>query len=68
MSLPGEIAHRQTRLDAMADAKVKIVERAKARFEKEQAEYESKLAHREAKAKDSGKKPGGKPSIRPACW
>ena len=39
--------------------------RAKARFEKEQAEYEAKLARREQKAKESGKKPGGKPPKPP---
>jgi len=65
MNLPAEIARRQARLDAMAAAKVKIEERAKVRFEKEQAEYESKLARREAKAKESGKKPGGKPPKPP---
>lgn len=61
MNLPAEIAHRQARLDAMVAAKAKIEERAKVRFEKEQAEYENKLAHREQKAKESGRKPGGKP-------
>ena len=65
MNLPAEITRRQARLEAMATAKVKIEERAKARFEKAQAEYESKLARREAKAKESGKKPGGKPPKPP---
>lgn len=65
MNLPAEIARRQARLDAMAAAKVKIEERAKARFEKEQAEYEGKLARREAKAKESDKKPRGKPPKPP---
>lgn len=67
MSLPAEITRRQARLEAMAAAKIKIEERAKARFDKEQAEYESKLAHREAKAKESGKKPGGKPPKPPTA-
>lgn len=44
MNLPEEISRRQTRLAAMAAAKAKIEERAQARFEKEQAEYEAKLA------------------------
>jgi transposase len=65
MSLPEEIARREARLEAMAVAKAKIEERAKARFEKEQAEYEAKLARREQKAKESGKKPGGKPPKPP---
>ena len=67
MNLPAEIARRQARLDAMAAAKVKIEERAQVRFEKEQAEYESKLARREAKTKESGKKPGGKPPKPPTA-
>lgn len=44
MNLPEEISRRQTRPAAMAAAKAKIEERAQARFEKEQAEYEAKLA------------------------
>ena len=67
MNLPAEITRRQARLEAMAAAKAKIEERAKARFENEQAEYERKLAHREAKAKESGKKPGGKPPKPPSA-
>ncbi len=66
-NLPAEIARRQARLEAMAAAKAKIEERAQVRFEKEQAEYERKLAHREAKAKESGKRPGGKPPKPPTA-
>ena len=51
----------------MAAAKAKIEERAKARFEKEQAEYEAQLTRREQKAKASGKKPGGKPPKPPVA-
>lgn len=65
MNLPAEIARRQVRLNAMVAAKSKMAARAKARFEKEQAEYESKLARREAK--ESGKKPGGKPPKPPTA-
>lgn len=67
MNLPAEIARRQGRLEAMATAKAKIAERAKVRFEKEQAEYEAKLARREQKAKESGRKPGGKPPKPPVA-
>ena len=67
MNLPEEIARRQARLEAMAAAKVKIEARAKVRFEKEQAEYEAKLARREQKAKESGRKPGGKPPKPPGA-
>ena len=67
MSLPEEISRRQTRLEAMAVAKAKIEERAKVRFERPQAEYEEKLARREQKTKESGKKPGGKPPKPPVA-
>lgn len=65
MNLPDEIARRQERLKAMDIAKTKIEARAKVRFEKAQAEYEGKLARREAKTKETGKKPGGKPPKPP---
>lgn len=44
ISLPEEIQRREDRLKAMAEAKTKIEARAKARFEREQAEYKAKLA------------------------
>lgn len=50
----------------MAAAKVKIEARAKVRFEKEQAEYEAKLARREQKAWKAAK-PGGKPPKPPVA-
>ena len=59
MSLPEEIARRE--------AKATIEARAKARFEKEQAEYEAKMARRKAKEKESGKKPGDKPPKPPTA-
>ena len=65
MDLPAEIARRQARLDAMAAAKAKIDARAKVRFEKEQAEFEARVARREQKARESGKPPGGKPPKPP---
>src|SRR5574343_1199837 len=67
MSLPAEITRRQARLDAMAAAKIKIEERAKVRFEKEQAEFEARVARREQKSKGSGKPPGGKPPKPPVA-
>jgi transposase len=66
VSLPAEIKRREDRLAAMAAAKAKIEARAKERFEHEQVAYEAKVAAREAKAKASGKKPGGKPPKPPA--
>ena len=65
MNLPEEIARREDRLKAIATAKAKIEERAKERHEQEQAEYEAKLAKREAKSKESGKAPRGKSPVPP---
>jgi transposase len=59
MDVPKELRRRQDRLDAIAQAKVKIEERAAERFVQEQKEYEEKVAKRQAKAKNTGKKPRG---------
>ncbi|HVC60573.1 MAG TPA: transposase, partial [Acetobacteraceae bacterium] len=48
-SIPEELARREARLARLAEARAKIEVRAKERFEREQAEYEAKLAAREAK-------------------
>jgi transposase len=66
MSIPGELARRETRLQKLAEARAKIEARAKDRFEQEQAAYQAKLAAREAKTAATGKKPGGKPPEPPA--
>jgi transposase len=65
MSIPDELARREERLRKIAEARTKIEARAKERFEREQAEYQAKLAAREAKTKTTGKKPGGKPPQPP---
>ena len=67
MDLPKEITSREARLEAMAEAKAKIAARAKGRIEREQAENENKMAHREAKEKDRGRKLGGKPPKPPVA-
>jgi transposase len=67
VSLPEEIQRREDRLKAMAEAKAKIKARAQARFEREQAEYQDKLAAREEKQKRTGKKPGGRPPKPPTA-
>jgi transposase len=66
MSIPQELARRETRLAEIAKAKAVIEARAKERHAREQAEYERKLATREAKTKATGKKPRGKPPAPPA--
>ena len=65
MSIPDELARREERLKKIAEARTKIEARAKERFEREQAEYQAKLAAREAKTKTTGNRPGGKPPQPP---
>ena len=64
VDLPAEIRRREERLAAIAATKAKIEARAKERFEREQAEYEAKMATRRTK-EATGKKPGGKPPKPP---
>jgi transposase len=60
MSVPEELARREKRLAEIARAKATIEARAKERHARERAEYEAKMAAREAKAGVSGKKPRGR--------
>ncbi len=60
MDIPEELCRRRDRLDAIAQAKVKIEERAAQRYAQEQKEYEDKVAERSAKAEATGKKPRGR--------
>lgn len=59
MHIPKELGRRQDRLDAITRAKAKIEQRAAERYAQEQKEYEEKIAKRQAKIKDDGKKPRG---------
>ena len=65
VKLPDEIARREDRLAAIAAAKAKIEARAQERFEREQGDYEAKVATRAAKEAATGKKPTGKPPKPP---
>ena len=65
MSLPKELKLREDRLAAMATAKAKIAQRAAARYAREKAEFDEKIVKREAKQKETGKKPRGKPPTAP---
>ena len=65
MSIPEELARREQRLAEIARAKATIEARAKERHARERAEYEAKLAAREAKTAATGKKPGGRPPAPP---
>jgi len=64
MDVPVEIARREARLKALAEAKAKIEARGQERFEQEQHEYEAKVARSEAQRKD-GRKPRGKDTKPP---
>jgi transposase len=65
LSIPDELARREQRLQKLAAARATIEARARERFEREQAEYQAKLAARDAKAAATGKKPGGRPPQPP---
>jgi transposase len=60
MDIPKELCRRQDRLQAIAEAKTKIEERAAERYAREQKEHEEKIAARRAKAEATGKKPRGR--------
>jgi len=65
MSIPEELERRKVRLEKLAEARATIEARAKERFAREQAEYQAKIAARDAKIEATGKKPGGKPPQPP---
>ena len=60
LDIPAEILRREDRLEKIRAAKAVIEQRAKERFEREQAEYEAKMKAREEKERQSGRKIGGK--------
>ena len=65
LDVPAEIARREKRLDAIAQAKAKIEERARERHAVEQQEYEAKCAKRQGQ-RDEGRKPRGPDPQPPA--
>jgi transposase len=65
MSIPEELARREQRLAEIARARAIIEARAKERHAREQAEYDEKMAAREAKAAVTGRKPGGRSPTPP---
>lgn len=62
MSIPEELERRETRLAAIAEAKQKIEARV---AEREEAQYQAKLAARADKEKRTGRKPPGRPPAPP---
>src|SRR5947208_8175579 len=67
MSIPEELARREQRLAEIARARAIIEARAKERHAREQAEYDAKMAAREAKTMATGKTPGGQPPAPPVA-
>jgi len=62
MTIPEELKRREARLAKIAEAKAEIQARAQARFEREQVEYEEKMARRKAQARAHRKETGRPPS------
>ncbi len=62
MSIPEELERREARLAAIAEAKAKIEARVS---EREEAEYQAKIAVRKEKQRRTGKKPRGRPPEPP---
>jgi transposase len=65
LDVPAEIARRDKRLAALAQAKAKIEQRARERHAVEQQAYEAKCAKRDAQ-REAGKKPRGKEPEAPS--
>ena len=65
MSVPEELARREDRLAAIAEAKAELETQAAERHAREQDEYEEKMRTREEKAARTGRKPGGRPPAPP---
>ena len=65
LSIPDEIARRETRIEKLTQAKKVIEERRKEQYDHELSEYNKKIAEREAKEKETGKKPRGRTPKQP---
>jgi transposase len=60
LDIPAELARREERLNAIANAKAEIEQRAAQRHAEEQTDYETKRTKRKAKEQETGKKSRGK--------
>jgi transposase len=65
MSIPEELERRESRLAAIAQAKAKLEIRAEERLERDQAEYQRRLAARAEEEKRRGRRFGGNPPEPP---
>ncbi|MCR4320926.1 MAG: transposase, partial [Candidatus Brocadiaceae bacterium] len=65
MSVPAEIARREDQIKAITEARTQIEARARERYAREKAEFDLKMAARQAKEAETGRKPGGKKPTPP---
>jgi transposase len=65
IDMPQELKRREERLDKIAAIKAELEKRAAERYEQEKAEFERKMAQREAKEQERGRKIGGKKPKEP---
>jgi hypothetical protein len=59
-SIPEELKRREERLAALEEAKAKVDARAQERLQKEQADYEAKMAKRSAEEEEAGREKAGR--------
>lgn len=65
LNIPDEIKRREERILKIQSAKAEIEARRKAKYDEEKREYVAKIANREKKEKERGKKLGGKKPKEP---
>lgn len=65
MSVPAEIARREDQLKAITEARTQIEARARERYAREKAEFDARMAARQAREAETGRKPGGKTPTPP---
>ena len=66
MDIPEEISRREDRIAVIKEAKTKIEQRAKERYDQEKKHYDEKITKRKAKEKLTGKKPRGRVPKEPS--
>jgi transposase len=66
LDIPAELARREERLRAIDEAKGRIREREQGRIAAEERAHQQRMAEREARERETGKKTGGKPPKPPS--
>lgn len=65
LNIPDEIKRRKERMLKIQSAKAEIEERRKVKYDEEKREYDAKIANREKKDKERGRKLGGRKQKEP---